>query len=315
MGRIIGEYIGEEKGPLVICIGGIHGNETAGLKALDLVLKMLEVEPIANPGFSFNGKFVALQGNIPAIKRGKRYIDRDLNRIFIPSRIQSFLDKSASPQYSEDLQALEIIAEVNRQIKEYKPDQLIILDLHTTSSPGGIFTIVRDEHETIQIAKEMHAPIVKGFIEGIQGTTLHYFTEESLKTKVHTITFESGQHQSPNSVPVAIAAIVACLRAIGCVKADDVENQHDKILIDYSRNLPAFTELIKKHNISEEDRFKMEPNYLNFQKVRKGEVIAHDKNGPITVEEDGLILMPLYQDQGEDGFFIIKSITENEFHK
>jgi len=51
--RIIGRYDGAERGPLLICTGGIHGNELAGVHALTLMLKMLEVEPITNESFSY----------------------------------------------------------------------------------------------------------------------------------------------------------------------------------------------------------------------------------------------------------------------
>ena len=36
--------------------------------------------------------------------------------------------------------------------------------------------------------------------------------------------------------------------------------------------------------------------------------IAQDKQGPIEAPEDALLLMPLYQSQGEDGFFLIKKL-------
>ena len=49
-------------------------------------------------------------------------------------------------------------------------------------------------------------------------------------------------------------------------------------------------------------------NDLNL-KVKKGELIAKDKNGDIFSPANGRILMPLYQKQGEDGFFIIKEIN------
>ena len=46
MERIIGKYTQGLPGPLLVCIGGMHGNERAGIRAIDLILKMLEVEPI-----------------------------------------------------------------------------------------------------------------------------------------------------------------------------------------------------------------------------------------------------------------------------
>jgi succinylglutamate desuccinylase len=50
----------------------------------------------------------------------------------------------------------------------------------------------------------------------------------------------------------------------------------------------------------------MHPGFTNFQKVKKGELLAHDNKGEIICPHVGLILMPLYQKQGEDGFFLIR---------
>ena len=98
------------------------------------------------------------------------------------------------------------------------------------------------------------------------------------------------------------------MRTIGCVQAEHIENQHDTLLIEYSSELPNLTDLIMVHSIKEGDDFVMIPGYKNFNTVEKGEVLAHDKNGPIKAQEDGLVLMPLYQKQGDDGFFLIKKV-------
>lgn len=314
MNRIIGEYIGKDHGPLVICIGGIHGNELAGIKALDLVLKMLEVEPITNPTFSFKGKLLALNGNLCAIKQGKRFIDKDMNRLFIKERIDAFISESKATEYVEDQEALELITTIKQEIESYRPTKVILIDLHTTSSAGGIFTIVPDNPASLQVAKEMHAPVITGMTKGVRGTTMHYFTTDNLGVESLTISFESGQHDDPMAINIAIAAIVACLRAVNCVRASDVENLHDDLLINFSKNLPSVTKLLMKHSIKRGDRFQMKPNYLNFQAVSKDEIIAFDKNGPIAAQEDGILLMPLYQKQGEDGFFLIQTIPEYEIH-
>ena len=73
MRRIIGSYTQGLPGPLMICTAGLHGNEWAGVKALDLLLKMLEVEPITNPEFTFYGKIVAISGNIASLV-GQKHI-------------------------------------------------------------------------------------------------------------------------------------------------------------------------------------------------------------------------------------------------
>ena len=56
--RIIGKYTGEDRGPLLICLAGMHGNEPAGIQALELMFKMLEVEPITNPDEAPSGQLI-----------------------------------------------------------------------------------------------------------------------------------------------------------------------------------------------------------------------------------------------------------------
>lgn len=310
--RLIGSYEGSEAGPLFICLGAMHGNEPAGVKAIEMVLKMLEVEPIRNADFVYRGVMVGLVGNRKAYGAGKRFIDKDLNRSFDIERLHALKqeqDKDNNSLDSEDEEFLELDAEIRHYVDKYNPNKIVVLDLHTTSSHGGIFTICREIKEDIDIAAALHAPIVLGLLAGLKGTTLHYFTTENLGIKTIPITFESGQHVEGLSVNRAVAGMINCMKAIGAVDAHVVENHHEKILIDYSKNLPRVTEMVLRHGITDEDQFVMNPGYTNFQVVKAGEVVAKDRRGPITISEDGHILMPLYQKQGEDGYFLVKNIS------
>lgn len=302
MERLIGRHDGKKGGPLLICFGAMHGNEPAGVKAIELVIKMLDVEHVRNPGFTYNGNFAGIVGNLEAYKRQKRYINKDINRNFHAD----LFSKDADALDVEDRQIIEIINYVRELIEEIKPSQLIILDLHTTSSHGGIFTICRDINRDKEIATALHAPVVLGMLEGLSGTTLHYFTTENMGVDTVPITFESGQHEERLSTVRAVAGIISCMKAIGSVDPEDVENHHEGLLAMYSEELPDITRLIKRQGITSDEKFKMKPGYENFQEVKKGEVVAENINGPIINEQDGLMLMPLYQEQGEDGFFIVK---------
>jgi len=306
--RIIGRYSGEKKGPLLIVFGAMHGNELAGVKALELMFKMLEVEPITNPDFTFTGRILGLRGNIRAIQQGKRFIKRDLNRQWIPENIARIHNSNEEDLDEEDLEIKELLAVINKEIEDYQPEKIVVLDLHTTTAFGGIFSIPTDDPESVRIALELHAPVVQGLLEGIRGTSLHYFNNDNFKPNTVAVCFESGQHNEHLSVNRAIAALTNCMRTIGCVQAEHIENQHDTLLIEYSRELPNLTDLIMVHDIKEGDNFVMAPGYKNFNAVKKGEVLAHDRHGPIKAQEDGLVLMPLYQKQGDDGFFLIKKV-------
>jgi succinylglutamate desuccinylase len=49
----------------------------------------------------------------------------------------------------------------------------------------------------------------------------------------------------------------------------------------------------------------MLPGFKNFDAIEKNQILAKNKHGDILAPYSGYILMPLYQKQGEDGFFII----------
>lgn len=308
--RIIGKYEGSVKGPLLIVFGGMHGNEPAGVKALELLFKMLEVEPVTNPDFLFRGCLLGIRGNLRAMEKKMRFIDKDLNRQWTEENIQRIRTTPIEDLDSEDLEMLELLSVIEGEVDQYKPDHLIILDLHTTTAFGGIFSIATDDPRSIGMGIEFHAPVIKGLLNGIGGTTLHYFNNENFEPETIAVCFESGQHDEELSVNRAIAAIINCMRTIGCVEPNHVENRHDELLIEFAKHLPTVAELIMCHSIKEGDEFVMKPGYDNFQKVKKGEVLAHDKNGPIHAACDGRILMPLYQKQGDDGFFLIKAAED-----
>ena len=109
MDRIIGTYEGEKKGPLLICFGSIHGNEPAGTNALELMFKMLEVEPITNPKFTFTGRLVGLRGNLRAIQAGIRFIKKDLNRQWTVENVVRIQRESTENLEAEDLEIKEIL--------------------------------------------------------------------------------------------------------------------------------------------------------------------------------------------------------------
>lgn len=310
--RIIGEYTGPNRGPLFVCFAGMHGNEPAGVEALRILFTLLVNEPHINPRFKFWGRMVGVAGNLQALRRKTRFIDKDMNRQWTPENIVRIKATPDEQLEAEDAEIKAILKLIDQEISTYQPEKLILLDLHTTTASGGIFTITCDDPESVAIGTELHAPVIKGLLNGIEGTTLHYFNTQNIGIPTIAVTFESGQHEDPLSVNRAIAAIINCMRTIGNVKAEHVENRHDALLIEYSRELPKVAELIMCHRIQEGDDFVMEPGYENFQKVKKGDLLAQDRYGPIYAVADASILMPLYQKQGDDGFFLVKTVETFE---
>jgi succinylglutamate desuccinylase len=306
MERIVAKFTTGPGKPLLLCISAIHGNEPAGVTASMKVVEMLQNEPIVNPGFEFNGNYIGICGNINAFEHKQRYIDRDLNRMLYTELIEAVKAKDRDSLQNEEFELLEFTEAVTAILLEFQPSKLVILDLHTTSAKGGIFALPSEDPDSLILAKQLHAPVIRGFIEGIIGTTLHYFTQDNTGVPTTAVVFEAGQHENPHSKDRCIAAIINCMRSMGCVKDHDVENKHDEILQEFSSYLPAVSHLSFVYKIEPDEQFIMLPGYVNFQLIKQGESLAYNKNGAVKSQMDGRILMPLYQNKGEDGFFIIQ---------
>jgi len=308
-GRWIADYHGTLNGPLLIAIGAMHGNEISGVKAIDLVQKMLEVEPITNPEFQYRGDFVGLIGNLAAYRMHQRFLDYDLNRMWDTDIIAEIKSGTASEKYGHEAEELQELLQILQNIvKERNPSQIVVLDLHTTSSSGGIFAIPGHDDWSIQIAASIHAPVIEGILDGIAGTSLHFFNESLFGVPTGCVAFEAGQHDDPKSINRNIAAIINVMKIIGSVKDNDVENIHDELLKAYAESLPLVSKVIYKYHVDDNEAFEMQPGFKNFQVVEQGQLIATDKGMPVRAEANGRILMPLYQKKGADGFFIIQDV-------
>ena len=73
----------------------------------------------------------------------------------------------------------------------------------------------------------------------------------------------------------------------------------------YPENINGHYTVKYIHKIKVDDEFLMNPNMHNFEKIKKGQVIAHNKMKPIKAPFDGYLLMPLYQSKGTEGFYLI----------
>lgn len=310
--RIIGERRGEEKGPLLVIFAQIHGNEPAGTRAVKELFAAIDHEYQRNPSFRFGGTIVGLMGNVKAAQKGVRYLYKDLNRSWLApaiDRIRATEDwESLDPEDQEIKANLEVIDDY---IARDRPERVLVLDLHTTTAHGGIFSIPATNEESRRIALCMHAPVIHGFLTGLKGTSLHYFSKENFDLDMNAVCFEAGQHEDEDSYKHAVSAIIQCYKAIGGFYAKDIESKHDQLLEERSEGLPLEADLVYVHDVEPADGFKMteEKVYHNFEPIQKGEILAYDRTGPIPSPYEGLILMPLYQPQGSDGFFIVQERT------
>src|SRR5688572_1958104 len=255
--RIIGKYEGQEPGPLLICIGGIHGNEPAGISAIEDVLQLLILERQVNPAFQYHGTFIGIRGNLAALGQKKRFINRDLNRMLTMNEISRIQQTNRDDLTIEDTETVELIESIESEIMHHASRKVFIIDFHTTTADGGIFTISPDDQESLELAISLHAPVILGIAEDLQGTTIQYFHRPDESR--YCIVFEAGQHQDPECIHRSTAAIVSAMKKIGSVRGEDVNSKHEKLLLNQSRGLPVLTRLIHHYKIQQGENFTMQP--------------------------------------------------------
>jgi hypothetical protein len=81
-----------------------------------------------------------------------------------------------------------------------------------------------------------------------------------------------------------------------------------RLLAAGASGLPRVTEVVYRHPVAAGDGFAMAPGFLGFDPVRAGQAVARDRGGPVTTPRRGRLLMPLYQSQGEDGYFLVRAV-------
>lgn len=307
--HLLGAFHGDRSGPVLILMAGLHGNEPAGVAATLQILDLLCQQKDAIAEFTFSGACYGIAGNIAALKSGIRFVDEDLNRLWTPEHVH--LIRQMDPaQCNTEEKALIGILEIFDQIIANHPDQpIVIIDLHTTTAEGGIFCIATDDPESIRIASELHAPVVLGMLEGLQGTTMHYFRRAVLNRDIVTFAFEAGQHDDPHAEIRHVAAVLTCLRALEMIIPEQVPYRNDRILIEYAKDLPRITSLIGIHKVSPEDEFQLLPGFVNFQPLQKGQLIGKSGGVALRAPEDCFMLMPRYQELGDDGYFLLRKMA------
>ncbi|WP_031426299.1 succinylglutamate desuccinylase/aspartoacylase family protein [Flavimarina sp. Hel_I_48] len=292
--RILGTYSSGKKGPLLFLSGGIHGNEPSGVEAILKVFNQLKKD---KPQIA--GTVVGVSGNKIALNKGTRYIEEDLNRSWTEENIR--LKKKNS---SEQKQMFEIIDVLQKYPAEAFTKRYF-LDCHTTSSASLPYISVQVVNENDEWAHRFPPYIIRGFSDIVYGCIDHYLS----RIGVTGFVFEGGRHDSPHAVENHEGMIWIALEKACDLDLKSLSEMPKSIgKINNSQKDQKTFEIVHRFGLEDGDTFSMEPGYENFQKIKKGELLAICNNKEIRSSWDARIFMPLYQDQGNDGFFVIKEV-------
>ncbi len=298
--RLLGHREGKAPGPTIIAIGGLHGNEPGGPAAIAAVLARLERE---RPALA--GRFLGLVGNRRALAAGARHLGRDLNRRWSPEELGAVLagGRASSP---EDLELAELVAAIAPWVATAS-EPVVFLDLHSTSAPGSPFVCMADVLRNRPIAFALPIPVLLGIEEAIDGALMGYLTELGHVA----VAIEGGQHDDPETARRLEAALWIALVASGALAADEVTDlaEHRSLLARAAEGLPQVLEVSYRHPVHAMDGFQMKPGFRNLELVERGVLLAADARGEVRAPASGRLLMPLYQRQGEDGFFLSRPVA------
>jgi succinylglutamate desuccinylase len=253
------------------------------------------------------GTFFALAGNLAALERGCRFLDHDLNRIWSQENVDALRVDAISDSLANDRKEQYELLTLIEEILEGDFSQIYFLDLHTTSADGGPFAIFGDSLQNRQFAEHLPVSLILGLEEQIHGSLLEWFGELGAVT----LGFEAGQHDAPESAALHEAAVWIALVASGVLSAGACPEPSEALarLSERAKGLPRVVEVLHRQEVHPSDNFRMEPGYRNFHAVRRNQVLAKDKNGEIRSPLSGRVLLPLYQTQGNDGFFLVQDIS------
>lgn len=259
-------FSGGKKKPCLLVFGAIHGDEVCGPYAINKIAKDIESKhlilkrgtvilvPICNP---------------IAYKRGKRFIDENLNRVFKNWKDPDSYEK----KLANDLTKL-----------VHKCD--IILDIHSVSAKSAPLVFVDfPNKKNISFARILGASyILRGWPEVYKNSEFGKPSNDTISfaqtLSKNGLTLECGQHNDQKSKKVAYRSIISALNYLGITKGKTK-----------SKNINEIT--IKKLFIRKNNKDRFIKNWKNFDAFKKGDALAVRENGKKVVATfNGVIIMP-----------------------
>jgi predicted deacylase len=326
--REIGRVIGAAPGPTLVVVAGIHGNEPAGIDAARRVVARL-----ARGDLALRGELVVFAGNVAALRRGVRYQSKDLNRQWGEAQVAAVralahaahgakdakdAKDARDAQDTKDAQDMkdavdpedreqgELLAAIEAALDRAR-GQAHLADLHTSSARGVPFILFGDTLPQRRFVRVFPIPVIFGLEEAVDGVLTQYWTQHGCVT----FTCEGGQHGDPASVDSLEAVLWLALCEAGLI---DGRGQAEvarsvSVLEERRGELPRVLEVVSRRAITAEDAFRMEPGFRNIAPASAGQLLARDRRGEIRAEADGLVILPLYQGLGADGYFWGRAVS------
>ncbi|GLZ87812.1 succinylglutamate desuccinylase [Pseudomonas sp. BN414] len=262
----------EDSGLDLILSAGVHGNETAPIELLDRL-----VQAIARGQLKPRTRILFLLGNPEAIRRGDRFVEQDINRLFN--------GRHAESSGFEAMRA----GELERYAAAFfsKPDRSRLhYDLHTAIRGSKIeqfalYPYVEGrEHSRRELARLRDAGIDAVLLQNKTGITFSSYTYARLDAEAFTLELGKARPFGSNA-EVNLDRLEARLHALieGREPKADGESLDGLQLFSVSREIIKHSESFQLH---------LAPDIENFSELPVGYLLAEDIAGTRwVVEEQG----------------------------
>lgn len=296
--RIIGDLGKHIDGPVAVFFGGIHGNEPAGVVALEQMISELGLAE-----GNLQGRVIAIRGNIKALQAQKRYLDEDLNRLWTKEAVLRIRIKPVLLE--EEREMLEIL-DLLEEVIDNSQGPFYFFDLHTTSGKSNPFLTINDSLANRKFAARIPVPTILGIEEHLSGPLLSYVNQLGYVA----LGFEGGQHEDLKSVQTCKAFSFLSLQIAGILRNKNANSPDPnyELLQNPSFGEKLFFEILQVYTVHEFEVFRMLPGFESFQPVSKGLPVALHQGNQVLFPLNAHIFMPLYQSQGKEGFFVIRKV-------
>ncbi|QJI30473.1 succinylglutamate desuccinylase [Pseudomonas sp. ADAK18] len=265
-----------DNGSDVLLSSGIHGNETAPIELLDRLL-----HGIARGDLKPRARILFLFGNPEAMRRGERYLEQDVNRLFNGRH-----EQSSGP---EALRAAEL-EQLARSFFSLPDRSRLHYDLHTAIRGSKIeqFALYPwkegRQHSRRELARLRAAGMEAVLLQNKNSITFSAFTYEQLGAEAFTLELGKarpfGQNQGVN-----VSRLETRLKQIIEGNEPETESLNGLQLFSVSRE-------VIKH--SDEFILHLPADVENFSELKKGYLLAEDiaKSRWVIEEEGARIIFP-----------------------
>lgn len=265
-GEKIFTFEGEEAGPSIFIIGGIHGNEETGIIVVHEILKSLQSGSVKLKA----GRVILGLGNPRAIQHNRRALEggHDMNRLF-----KLGIESEESGEW--EIQRAQKLASFIREAD-------ITIDLHSTNKPSEPFVISRtsEKHRALYRRFE-HSAVLEDLNLTFWGEVAT--TEEYADAHGRIgIGIETGQASDLTKVPGVLQSIASVCVDAGMVDGVSEGRQYDA---------PVYT-ILGKVIFQEGFRFTNETSVRNFMEINAGEIFAYIGDTPVIAKYDCVIVFP-----------------------